>query len=300
MPYETASSGADYGCAAVICTAVEVESESIEHIFGGTWSQLQVPGDEQHYFEAKFTDKHGMTQRVITCQQDMMGMSAASALAAKATMLFRPRYLIMCGIAAGIRSEVEQMYGDVLVPNVVWDYSTGKFVGPDESVISFGDVGFLPRPQPMYLDPDLMILFDRLSKPGACEFHVQTGPLACGTSVMANASMVDYTVRALNPATVGLDMESYSVFLAASHARDPKPKALVVKSICDYANANKDDRFQAFAAFTASRFVEYLLTSELEFGPQPVRQALEDIPERYRQILKDRSTILQTLRSAES
>lgn len=260
-----ARGNAEYECGAVICTAVEVESESIEQIFGGSWRQLRVPGDEQHYFETTFTDKHGRTQRVITCQQDMMGMSAASALATKATMLFRPRYLIMCGVAAGIRSENEQLYGDVLAPNVVWDYSTGKFVGPDESEIRFGDVGFLPRPQPMYLDLDLMTLMERLSESGACEFHVQTGPLACGTSVMANSSMVDSTVRSLNPATVGLDMESYSVFLAASHVPDPKPKALVVKSICDYANADKDDRFQAFAAFTASRFVEYLLTQELEF-----------------------------------
>lgn len=100
-------------------------------------------------------DKHGDGQLVITCQQDMMGMAAASALATKATMLFRPRYLIMCGIAAGIRKDTGQLYGDVLVPDVVWDYSTGKVVGPDEPEIRFGDVGFLPRPQAMHLDPKL-------------------------------------------------------------------------------------------------------------------------------------------------
>lgn len=255
----------DYECAAVICTAVETESASLKQTFGGGWTRLRVPGDKQQYYEATFVDKHSDGQLVITCQQDMMGMAAASVLATKATMLFRPRYLIMCGIAAGIRKDTGQLYGDVLVPDVVWDYSTGRVVGPDESEIRFGDVGFLPRPQAMHLDPKLKEVIDHLCEPGACEFHLQSGPLACGTSVMANEFVVNLTVRSLNPTTVCLDMESYSVFLAASKALEPRPKALVVKSICDYANAEKDDQYQMFAAFTASRFVEYLLTQELDF-----------------------------------
>ena len=265
MREEETQEAVGYGCAAVICTAVETESDSLRQAFGGGWSRLHVPGDEQPYYEATFVDKHGKGQLVITCQQDIMGMSAASALAIKATMLFSPRYLIMFVIAAGIHRETNQLYGDVLVPDMVWDYSTGKFVGPDESVIHYGDVGFLPRPQSMCLDPELKKIVYRLCEPGACEFHLQTGPLACGTSVMANEFVVDTTVRALNPKTVGLDMESYSVFLAASKALKPKPKAIVVKSICDYADDQKDDRYQAFAAYTASRFVEYLLTNELAF-----------------------------------
>ena len=60
-------------------------------------------------------------------------------------------------------------------------------------------------------------------------------------------------------------MESYGVFLAASNALEPKPRALVVKSVCDYANEEKDDQYQTFAAFTASRFVEDLLCNHLDF-----------------------------------
>lgn len=254
-----------YGCAAVICTAVETETRSLRQTFDGDWNFFRVPGDRQKYYKATFADKHNRSQRVITCQQDMMGMAAASALATKVILTFRPRYLIMCGIAAGIGEVGKQIYGDVLVPDVVWDYSTGKVVGPNESEIRFGDVGFLPRPHSISLDPELRSLVHRLCEPGACEFHLETGPLACGTSVMANESVVDKRVRALFPTTVGLDMESYSVFLAANKASEPRPKALVVKSICDYANSEKNDQYQAFAAFTSSRFVEYLLTEELDF-----------------------------------
>lgn len=255
----------EYSCAAVICTAVVRESESLLQTLGGSWRRHVVQGDQQRYYEATFVDKNGRVQRVITCQQDVMGMPAATALATKASLLFHPRYLILCGIAAGIGKASEQLYGDVLVPDVVWDYSTGKVVGPNESEIRFGNIGFLPRPQFMPLDPELKAVVDRLCEPGACEFQVQTGPLACGTSVMANGHAVDVRVRSLEPNTVGLDMESYGVFLAASTSPDPKPKALVVKSVCDYGDEEKSDQYQAFAAFTSSRFVEYLLTKELEF-----------------------------------
>lgn len=253
-----------YGCAAVICTAVETESASLLQIIDG-WDRLRISGDTQRYYESTFVDKHKVAQRVVTCQQDIMGMAAAAALAMKAIYTFRPRYIIMSGIAAGIGESGKQLYGDVLVPDVVWDYSTGKYVGPNESEIRFGDVGFLPRPQSQYLDPEIKAIIDRLCVPGACEFHLHTGPLACGTSVVANRAAVDARVRALFPSTVGLDMESYSVFLAASKASAPKPKAIVVKSICDYANDEKSDQYQKFAAFTSSRFVEYLLTTELEY-----------------------------------
>lgn len=254
-----------YECAAVICTAVAREAGGVRQTFGETWRRCHIRGDRQQYYETSFIDKNGRSQRVVTCQQSVMGMPAATALATKASMLFHPRYLIMCGIAAGLGANSKQLYGDVLVPDVVWDYSTGKVVGPNESEIRFGDIGFLPRPQALALDSDLAALIGRLSKPGACEFEVQIGPLACGTSVMANQRAVDMRVRSLYPDTVGLDMESYGVFLAASTVPDPKPRALVVKSVCDYANEEKSDQYQTFAAFTSSRFVEYLLTSELEF-----------------------------------
>ncbi|MBR3224014.1 MAG: hypothetical protein IKF78_01685 [Atopobiaceae bacterium] len=241
MRYEDTPDAQEYGCAAVICTAVEAESVSLRQIFGGGWSRIHVPGDTQRYYEATFVDKNGNGQLAITCQQDVMGMPAASVLATKATMLFRPRYLIMCGIAAGICKDADQMFGDVLVPSTAWDYSTGKVVGPDKSEIHFGSIGFLPRLHSLRLDPELKELMDELSKPDACEFHLQTDPLACGPSVMANEFAVDLHVRSLLPSTVGLGMESYGVFLAASNALEPRPKALAIKSVCDYADEEKND-----------------------------------------------------------
>ena len=58
----------------------------------------------------------------------------------------------MCGIVAGLGSEAEHLYGDVVVPDVVWDYSAGKFTAPGKGAIIFGNVSFQPRPQSIALD----------------------------------------------------------------------------------------------------------------------------------------------------
>ena len=95
----------------------------------------------------------GVERRVILAQQEEMGMPAAVSLSHKLIERFRPRYLIMPGIAAGIGAE--QIFGDVIVADTVWNYSYGKFVSAGEAGIKFGKVGFLPRPTRLFLSEDV-------------------------------------------------------------------------------------------------------------------------------------------------
>ena len=59
--------------------------------------------------------------------------------------------------------------------------------------------------------------------------------------------------------TIGLDMEAYGVVYAAQNATAPRPKALVIKSVCDYANNEKSDQYQKFAAYTSCEFAKLLI-----------------------------------------
>lgn len=251
----------EYKSFAVILTAVEVETAAVKHCCEG-FKRLHIPGDAQEYYETTLK-RDGAELKVITAQQKGMGMTAATLLASKATEHFRPKYLIMSGIAAGADEEAAQMYGDVLVPDMVWDYSAGKYVGPDEAKIRFGDVGFQPRPVSIATDEDIIEIVKATTNMPDNECHVHIGPLACGTSVIANSKIMDKQIRSLFPHTIGLDMESYSVYYAAKNISEPRPKPLVVKSICDFANESKDDRYQKFAAFTSAQYVRYLLEGKL-------------------------------------
>ena len=250
-----------YSCTAAIITAVPIEENSVRMLFDG-WERVPVPGDPQVY-ESVTYEAGGKEQVIVAAKQPYMGMTAASMLAAKIIYTFRPKYLIMCGIAAGIGEESAQLYGDVLVPDMIWDYSTGKFVGKDESEIAFGSIGFQPRPVSVRIDPMMLAVVMGTIGREDNEFHIHVGPMACGTSVVANREIVDKRIRALFPHTVGLDMESYSIYYAAEHCAGPRPKALVVKSICDYADSTKSDQYQKFAAFTSSGYVKYLLENYL-------------------------------------
>ena len=252
----------EYGCTAAILTAVEIETRGIKHAFDG-WKHVSIKGDDQNYYKTSFI-RDGREHEIITAQQNVMGMNAATMLASKVIYSFRPKYVLMCGIAAGVADEAIELYGDVIVPDLIWDYSTGKYVGPDESEIRFGDVGFLPRPIAVKPDPEaLEVVKSTIGDPGN-EFHVHIGPMACGSSVVANSEMVDRQIKAMYPNSVGLDMESYSICYAAEACSTPRPRALVIKSICDYANSEKSDKFQRFAAYTSSGYAKYLLEEKLE------------------------------------
>ena len=253
--------GKEYGCTAFFITAVEIETAGIKNLYD-SWRRIRVNGDKQAYYET-FFEKDGKSHRIITAQQSVMGMTAATVLTMKAIEEFHPRYIIMSGIAAGTGDEAKQIYGDVIVPATIWDYSTGKFVGPDDTEIRFGDLGFLPRPRSVYTDPEIIEIVRSTIGREDNEFHVHIGPLACGSSVVANRSVVEKQILSLFPRTVGLDMESYSVAFTALNSKEPQPKAIIIKSICDFADNEKSDQYQKFAAYTSSRYAKYLLENHL-------------------------------------
>ena len=251
----------DYNYDVAIITAVKIETESVRKLYSD-WTELKTENDSQIYYETTF-EKDGVTRRVITAQQREMGMTASSHLASKMINFFRPRYLIMTGIAAGIGAE--QIYGDVIVPDVIWNYASGKFVSAENADITFGDIGFVPRPVAIELDGKVLNIIKDLQKNPENQFHIHIGPMACGNSVVANRDVVQKQIHSLFPKTAGLDMESYSLFYATKYSSEPKPTAIVIKSICDYADAEKSDKYQKFAAYTSSNFAKFLYENYLPY-----------------------------------
>lgn len=254
----------EYDYDVAVITAVTIETKGFKRCFE-EWEKVLFENDEGiTYWETHFRGSDGKVRKLVTAQQMHMGMTACTLTCQKLIEHFRPRYLIMVGIAAGIGGD-SQIYGDVIVPDTIWDYSTGKFVGKEESEITFGDVGFLPRPSFMKLDDELAVLMKEVADSKEHEFKVHMGVMACGSSVVANKDYVDTRVRALMPETIGLDMESYSVFYTAQYCTRPHPRAIVIKSICDYANNEKSDQYQKFAAYTSSEFAKWLMENRLDF-----------------------------------
>ncbi len=54
---------------------------------------------------------------------------------------------------------------------------------------------------------------------------------------------------------LGIEMEIYGMMLAVETLPDPQPIAIVFKSVCDYVNPNKNDKWQKYAAYTSALFL---------------------------------------------
>ena len=151
-----------------------------------------------------------------------------------------------------------QFYGDVIVADEVWNCSSGKFVSPEGAPISFHGVGFVPRPKSIALLSDIREQIEAAINSPENQCHVHIGPLACGQFVMASRLIVSLNILAQRSESVGLDMESYGVAYAAQHSAAPRPTAIIVKSVCDFADSAKSDKYQKFAAHTSCEFAQLL------------------------------------------
>ena len=246
----------DYHVALI--TVTSTEEAGLQHMYED-WKPLFLEGDDQKYYETSFK-RGNKTLKVVTARQSEMGMTAAGVLTMKMISVFRPKYVIMVGIAAGVayKNEVDQIYGDVVVPDVVWDYSSGKFVSSKRANVNFGGVGFIPRPHFINTDESILEAVERARESSKNECHVHIAPMACGSTVVANSEVVEKQVHSQYRNTAALDMESYAVMYAVKAAPVPKPKGIVIKSVCDYADEEKSDQYQKFAAFTSAQFAKLL------------------------------------------
>ena len=230
------------------------------------WQAKVLTGDDQIYDVSSF-QRDGKQRSLVHAKISEMGMTAAAATAMKVIFTFRPRYIIMVGISAGIvKDELEdQRYGDVIVPDVVWNYSAGKFVSPDKATIRFGDLGFLPRSSSESIPEEIIPYLRKAVTSDENPCHAYIGPMACGSTVVANRDLIEKQIYSQYQQTAGLDMESYAVVYAANHASDPKPTPIIVKSVCDFADNTKSDDYQRYAAYSSCEFAKFLYESILPF-----------------------------------
>ncbi|MBL8876107.1 MAG: hypothetical protein JNM86_09965 [Phycisphaerae bacterium] len=252
-----------FGVDIAIITALERPELAAVLDLDACWKTLDDPRDDTIYHSGTFSCGDRKLRVVASAVVDM-GMPAAAAHTMKVIEAFRPRYVAMLGIAAGVKGTP----GDVLIADQSWDYAMGKV----ENVA--GEVVLSPAPQPILLDYSLKTRFSyfglspetlaRISGRWKGTINIgsialRIGPLASGPSVVAHRGVVD-GLLVNNRKLVGLEMETYAVFVAERFARKPRPKVMAIKSICDFADDQKSDEYQNLAAFTSAQyFYEFAL-----------------------------------------
>ncbi|WP_264531547.1 response regulator [Flavobacterium sp. N502540] len=261
----------EYDFDIAIITALNKELEKVLRL-DGKWIEKKLYNDSTIFHVGQFKRKDDKIIRIVAACAPQMGMCASSTLSMKLITNFKPKYLIMSGIAAGIKGEVE--LGDILIAEQVWDGASGKLKNDNNE-------GVLFQPDPRYkiLNEDLKEKFLNIkakrkylddirnnysgSKPNTL-LDIHIGPMASVPAVIQSDIQIDL-IKSINRKLIGIEMETYGVFYSAAHCQKPKPIVFSVKSACDFANEEKNDSFQDYAAYTSASLIHKFILNELDF-----------------------------------
>ncbi|MDE6055771.1 MAG: hypothetical protein K2G55_18905, partial [Lachnospiraceae bacterium] len=130
-----------------IISTVPVETEAVKKLCT-SWNKESFPDDVNTYYVGTLSEGE-KSKKVVTVQSTDMGMVAAALTTLNLSKHYKPRYIIIVGIAAGIG---EHEFGDILIPREIWNYSSGKYCGKDDALI------FKPDPKVIQLDARVLEL----------------------------------------------------------------------------------------------------------------------------------------------
>ena len=271
LSHEVAESGflTDVG---IVCALEDPEFTAVTDAVGGD-AAWKPTGSAKfpHVYRTCFIETAAAKRlTVVAATATSMGLTAASILTTQMIMQFRPRLIVMIGIAAGTRQSNKE-FGDVLVADPSVDYNSGKVVRAD------GIRGFLPDPYPLGLNARLRSVLQKYvgkpaifqeirdGWPGEVPKHsnrIHIGPLGAADQVIDDASRV-IEIQKNWRKLIGVEMETYGVYRACHEAPEPKPRYVSFKSVCDFA-AEKSDSWQEYAAYVAAQFAVGFLKAEWE------------------------------------
>ncbi|WP_412476975.1 hypothetical protein [Flavobacterium sp. TBRC 19031] len=260
----------EYNFDVAIITAIYKELDKVLKL-NYSWKEYKANSDNTIYYIGQ-TRKDEQILKIVAACCPQMGMCASSTLTMKLIRNFKPKYVMMSGICAGIKGEVE--LGDVLIADQVWDGSSGK-------IKNDGDNGALFQPDPKFkildegIKEKLLPITSRRKYldeirneyPGSPPSHILNayiGPMASVPAVIQSEGEIE-KIKNVSRKLIGIEMESYGVFYSSDHGIKPKPKVISIKSVCDFANEEKNDSFQDYAAYTSAAFIDKMINNELEY-----------------------------------
>lgn len=250
-----------------VCALQHPEFAAVIKALGGVarWTNV---GDARfsHLYQATDLVTHsGKKLSAVGTISTSMGLTAAAIATTQLVLQFKPRIVVMTGIAAGTRSGNKQ-FGDVLVADPSVDYNSGKVA------IENGIREFLPDPYPIGLNARLRSILQKYRAPDgvfddirarwngrhpAERNRLHLGPLGAADQVIDDENRI-LEIQKNWRKLIGVEMETYGVYRACHEAPDPKPRFVSFKSVCDFASL-KTDSWQEYAAFMAAEFaVEFL------------------------------------------
>ena len=254
---------------AIITALRETELEAVLNIKEANWELLKVENDPTIYYRGIFKNDT-KSIRVVAAASSQMGMPSTAVLSTKMIENFKPRYLTMVGIAAGVNGAGG--FGDILIAEQSWDYGSGKIEYNKE----LEKRQFKPDPRPIAIDYEIKEKLSIVLKKYTNRIYEEwigekpntvlkaiLGPVASGAAVVQDPNVISEQGLSVNRKLIGIEMEIYGLYCAASQSKQPRPMFFALKSISDFADQEKSDKYRKYAAFTSARYLYYFALDQL-------------------------------------
>lgn len=245
---------------AIICA---LESPEFEEVLKLPWNWGDPrPIDDSVFVRDGSFDVGNRKVTVAATFASRMGMISTAIKSASIINALNPSFMVMTGICAGVKDKVR--LGDVLFADPAWDFQSGK------RLIDAGTPKFSQAPHHLPVDPKIRSHFEQLRSrrdffarlpqeySSDCEFttSLHVGPVASGSAVLADGMTIE-EIKAQQRDLLGVEMEIYGLYAAASVANGQQPKTFALKGVCDFADPDKENAAQRYAAFASAKVLEH-------------------------------------------
>jgi nucleoside phosphorylase len=242
----------EYKCDFVIITALPEEFDQLEKAIARLQGKLEEVGNNSGIYKGEIGTVE-KSFRFYAASQKYPGMVSGATLATRMIERYRPKHIVMVGIAAGFEAKKTPL-GSVLIADFVANYQQGKITRKNFNRDGTG----LP------LNPELKTLLEKNKgaimrqineemAPNRVNLKAYMGPIVTGNQVVASKAVMDNLEKHWRK-VIGVEMEGFAIFQTAHEADEPKPLPLLIKSICDYGNKAKNDDYHQLAAYTSADF----------------------------------------------
>ncbi len=235
----------------VIITATKVELRAVTRLLkpypGQKTILLAYYGPETYYI-----GKFGAHKTVVTkCRMGAIGEGAAILATERAQRLWRPKAVIMVGVAFG-KDPKKQKMADVLVASQIISYEQQR-VG--EEIIHRGAI----KPS----NTTLLNRFEnvhnwRFTCPDGAQCNLLVGPILSGEKLV-DALDFKATLFKQFPQAIGGEMEGAGLCAASGRVG---AAWILVKSICDWGDGKKHKKHQPLAAAAAASLAHHVLSQK--------------------------------------
>jgi nucleoside phosphorylase len=268
----------------VIITPLEDERDAIlSHLQDVCGYQKLAPSTEDirvYYLSeipvAALTDRSAGKYRVIVTSPSKRGRKAATAVTGDVIRRWKPRFILLVGIAGGIAARGVNL-GDVLAPEQIADYELQKIQVRNPEIRYEGyptDHQLLVAVQ-NFDDEWTKSIKEKRPGEGLPNLHYKGGVVASGDKVVNDPTVLAKYQEGW-PKLFGVEMEAGGVAEAILEATE-HPGFFMIRGVSDFADGEKDSaevsRWRAYACDVAAAYSISLLQS----GPIPLREPVEKI-----------------------